>query len=473
MIKFKSANLWDKVKSGFTSLKSTFKELIFDPLSEWWDGGGKEVIISGAAQLGTWLGEGITNGVEFLSNGILSLLGINENEVFSEATAVGKSFWDAFTDAFDGSRIMQAITSAISGVWSVIPAGDQMLLGGYGAAKALSGISPVIKGVQSVASVIGSVSKGTGILGVGAKAVSGIGTGFKHFSEGTYDISQDLGYKEGSGVAYGLGQKLFTVGNSLDATGSGTSVALQGAGAIGGGITAGITLISAGKDIYNATQTEGTESTYNAAKGGTKIAGVATGAAISTMILPGVGTLIGAGIGGLVGSAASDSVAKGISGYDEASESAEEYVARIEGLNSTMEGYSEEAKEVMRQTSLTGERFKEIEKTNLDKWYGDVALSLSEINELSDQAYSNVMGEENIDMLNKYKASVESTNQALARMENAEMQLQKGNYQLEVGMTLNETDSQSYALYVEEYVDGLQEYLSGRRYEAKLGIDCR
>lgn len=455
------ANIWEKVKGGFTSLKETFREVFFNPLSDWWGSGGKESIVSGAAQLGSWLGEGITKGVEFLSGGLLSLLGVDTGGMFSEAADVGSSFWDAFADSFDGGRISSAIANAIGGVWSVLPGWAKVLVGG----KMLSGVSSLVSGARSTLDILGSASKGSGLLGAGAKAVSGIKTGASGFAKGAYDISQDIGFKEGSGAAYGIGQRLFGLGTSLGATGSGLSVALQGAGALGGAVVGAGTLISGGMDIYKATQSDGSEGMYNAVKGGSKLAGVGLGALIGTAILPGLGTLIGAGVGGLAGAFGGEKLARSTSGYDE------DDIRRVQELDAAMQGYSESSRIAARQSTLTASDMENIKRTKLDEWFGDVSLSMNEISKRGQQAFNRAMGAKNIALMSEYSKVSQSAEEDLQDINSSSRQLKSKKYKLELGMSLSQTDSHAYTSIVGEYISSVQSFASNRRYEVEIAAD--
>jgi Mu-like prophage protein len=432
-------NLWGKMKSGFTSLKSTFKEVIFNPLEEWWSGGGKSKVVAGATQVGTWLGEGITNGVKFLSSGILTLLGIENDGVMSDASEVGKGFWGAFTDSFDGAAVTDAIFDAIVGVWSRLPAEMKMLLGGYGASKVFSGIAPMIGAGKSIAGFVGSAGTGTGLLGHGANAAIRMGAG---------NLSSTASLGAGAMSALGLG-------------------------GIAGGVIGGATLISGVKDIYSAANTEGAESSYNAWKGGSKVTGALGGAAIGAgigTVVPVIGTaiggLIGAGVGGLAGTFGGELLGKSISGYDEAE------IKRMQALEKALTGYSESTKNVLRQTKLTVNEFQALKRTKIDEWYGDVSLSAKEVSEYAGNTFKEIVGNKQLKSLDKYKASLESLARTEQTMSSANSVIKETEWRIKTGIKLDVEDAESYVSAIESYVSGAQEYISQKQFSIVAAISA-
>lgn len=439
--------LWNTLSGGARWLKINWQENIAEPFGQWWDSGGKELFTEKGAQLGQWLGQGLTTGAQWLSSGILSLLGIENDGVFAEAASVGESFWSSFTGAIDGEAISSAIVDAVGGVWSKLPGWAQVLLGGYGISKAAGMVSPVIgfgSGLLSfgknVKSIFGSPSGGTGLLGFGANAAIAMGGG---------NLS--------GGMALGAG-----------------GLSALGLGAVGGGIAGTATVISGIGDIGSSLASQGQESAYYGWRAGSKIGGTGlgalTGAALGSVI-PGVGTLIGgligAGLGGLGGSVMGDGLAAWFSGLDEP---IEDYKRRMAGLDKAMAGYSAQSREAIKQTKLTGEEFQALEAQKLSEWYGDVSLSAQETGELARQAFTDIIGPDALRRANAFESAISKTNTSLASLEDNWQTVQNLSWKLETGLTLSEGEKETFISSVEGVISSAQSYLNDKEFQVSAAF---
>lgn len=250
-MEFKEASLGKK----FSML---WKGVITDPLSEWWENGGREKTASTAGKIGSWMGE-------MLTKGLLAIFGatdVLDDSVGTDAgSSVAGSFLRGFLDNFDGSAITQAFVDAIGNIWGALPAWAKTLLGLTGAYKA-GGV------IKNVASMLGSASGTTGLLGIGTNAAINMGAG-----------------NLAGGASLGAG--------ALSALGLASS-----AGLLAGGFTA----VNGGFELYDGIKNnDSTAKKSGGWKLGGSLGGAGLGAAIGSVI-PGVGTLVGAGVGALAGS---------------------------------------------------------------------------------------------------------------------------------------------------------------------------
>lgn len=336
---FKNADLGEKIKI-------VWDEVIWEPFSDWWESKGKPKLIEKMGEFGESLGTGI-------SNGLLSLLGIDVKGVANDGASIGSSFANGFAEGFDGEAVGTALWEAIKkgfpsagkGLTDLLLPGDQGATGGQklmGAGMGYLGLKTaptvfatgagIYKGGKAIADAV-SVVKGTKTA---ADVGKGAGTLAKVFTKGS-GLASKISTKASTSVfnastnlANGTGilGKLSTLGSSL---GSGASTAAGsaavGGGAVLGGILGALGLVDAGTDVYKAVKSNDKKEkkTYGITAG-TKTGMVASGAGIGAAIgsvVPGVGTaagaFIGAGIGGVgalfggdkVGSALSDATDEG------------------------------------------------------------------------------------------------------------------------------------------------------------------
>ena len=417
---FKNASLGEKIKM-------LWKGAISDPLKEWWDGGGKEKTAATAGKIGKWIGT-------MMKKGILALLGITDllkegGVDESGGMSVAQSFAKGFVDGFDVDAITDKLVDAISNVWNALPWWAKTLLIGYGGSKLAIGGSHLIS------------------------AIGSIGTGLQKMI-GTFNIASSafpILTSSGSGLA-GLAGKL---GVKLGASTTGTALAMGSAG-LAGGVTAGATLISGGADLYDAFTTDDeTEKKANYASGGTKLGGVAVGAAIGTAIAPGVGTLIGAGIGGLVGWIAGDSWAESIR------EDAEEAERAAAAAKYESQGMKDAIMEGEKSAEELAEEFAKAKFENAKKHFGDIALSAAEISRLVEQ----IVWADGITNYEKFTSATKQAAASLETMKGAAEQTDRWLWKAGFGVTFNEDERESIIESFNEYVSSAQSFIENKHYE--------
>lgn len=104
---------------------------------------------------------------------------------------------------------------------------------------------------------------------------------------------------------------------------------------------------------------------------------------------------------------------------------------------------------------------------NLAEHFGDITLSMEELNE----AARNTLGEGLFNAIDEMgKASGKSTELYQSMQDNIR-ELNKANWKISLGIDFDESDEASYMQTVDSYVKNAQEYVSNKGYELKLAVD--
>ena len=411
---FKNASLGEK-------FKMLWKGVITDPLREWWEGGGREKTVQTAGEIGSWLGKTITNGLL----AIFSITDILDDENASKLGEEGgmniaQSFAKGFKDNFDGSAITKAFVDAICDVWNALPSWGKILIGGYGIGKAAGGLANLASGLSSFAG------------------------GFKNVM-GSFDILDY--YTVGTGGT-GLLNILGKAGAGLGATTS-TGAILAGGAGIAGGLAAGASIIKGGMDLYRGYTTDNkVEAKASKVSGYTTLGGVATGAAIGTMFGP-LGTLIGAGIGGLVGWFAGNKQADNIR------------AAVYE---------SEEMKAALKDSEMSAEELAQTlakaKWENANKHFGDIKLSLSEIERLADQ----IVWGDDITYYEKFSTAVKAAEANLQTLKSAADNTERWMWKAGLGVKFSEDEIESIVASFDEYINSAKSFVENKHYEFTAAV---
>ena len=337
--------LWDGI------IANPFSQWWENDVIPWWDGTAIPWIQDKAGKLGTSIGKG-------LSDGLLTLLGVDVVGMAETGSSVAGSFVQGFKDGFDGSAVTDAFVDAISNVWNALPGWAKLLLGGYGALKVGSGVSSLIGGASNLVGHIGS------FIGTPGNAMVS-GTGLS-------SLLANVGYGATGGAA----------GSAL----SGGAAALTGLGVTAGLATGAATAISGGVDLYNGFKNnDAVKKKTGAWKTGGALGGAAAGAAIGTAL---GGPLIGTALGALAGS---------VVGWWQSSKIEEEARKEAEKLQKA----AEKAKQ--RQIVLA-----KIAEEKFSKRFGNIRLSAAEV----EKAVTNMIGQDVIDRAN-------AAGDAIAQMESS------------------------------------------------------
>lgn len=445
---WKNADLFGKIGIAWD-------ELVAEPFAEWWDSKGHAFFVGKAGSLGRGLGTA-------LSGGLLTLLGVDVNGITDEATNVGSAFAKGFAEGFDADLVMDKIQGAIKGIFKnaakILPGGEEADLSSWLSAALIAKVaSPLISGgINTVklgktifgsgpdglglgSTIIGSAAKGTGLKGLGA----------------TMGMT---GLKLGSGAASGAG------------------LIAAGTAATAGGVIGGATLISGGVDLYKGFKSQDKEEAAAYKESGAwKIGGVAAGAAAGAAIgsvVPvlgtAVGALIGAGVGGIAGWIKGDSAKKE---YEENLKKAQEEAEALALAEEQAKYESQELKDALADTSMTAEEFGQLFQKavgqNLKDHFGDIKLSMQEIQDIAKKM---TFGE-NIEAVTKFADASAQTEQAYSNMEAAISDMEKLNWKASLGLKFDDAEVEEYVAGVEALILNAADYLESKHYEAKTALD--
>lgn len=416
---WKFGNIGDKIKLLWDGL-------VADPLSEWWNGGGREKAIETAGNIGKDLGE-------ILKTGLLTIFGMTDalngsgSAAMSAGTSIAKSFAEGFAEGFDASLITGKLKEALGNIWDAIPGWAKFLTGGIIGSKVVGGLSKAVLGgidlYKNAAKVIGSANAGTGLLGLGANAAIMLGAGNR------------------------------AGGASLSAG----ALSAIGLGSIAGGLISGVGLISAYNDFKNARNaTNELDRQANNARGSGKVLGFGTGAAVGAATgahffgigaIPGV--LIGGGIGTLIGWTSGDNAARNI---ESAKFATEEMKAAIQDTNMS-------AEELART-------FDKAVYTDMKKRFGDIELSLAEIQRLSDQ----IVWGDNLSTFSAYNDAAQTAAADLQSYQTAFGDTSKWMWKAGFGVKFNEEEVGNIKAAFDEQINAAKDYVSDKHYELTQAV---
>lgn len=448
----------------FGKISIAWDELVAEPFSDWWNGSGKVKVAGVARDIGVGIGTAI-------STGIMALMGIDVSSVVDEGSSIGRQFAEGFTEGMNGVSIAGALGTLLTGSLS-------------SAAKLLpGGEAPDITSLLSaaaIAKVAGPMfSLGSGVFKAGKGIYKSATGGVLNKVIGNFSVADELagvGNVSGSGL-------LGLAGKAGMALGSGAStsagLAAAGGGAILGGVVGGATLISGGMDAFDAYNSykSGNKEAAKAqgTSAGLKVGGVAAGAAAGAAIgsvIPGLGTvvggLIGAGIGGLAGWFGGNKVKED---YEEAAAAAENLEQKSKYALEGAKFDSQELKEAFDDTNVSAEQFgammQEATSNKIRDSFGDIKLSMQEIQEAAEQ----IVFADQAEALNKFSAAAETADSSLSALQSSFQTMDKLNWKASLGMELDEGDISEYISAVDAMIESSKQYLEDKHYEATAAID--
>ena len=452
---FRNASLGGKIKL-------LWEGTVVDPLKEWWN---SEEVQSWIDEKKEWLGKKAGEWGESLgrglSNGLLTLLGVDVTDAIGEGVSLGASFAEGFAEGFDGSAVTDALVDAIKNVWSQLPTWAKWLIGGYVGGKAIQGTASLINGIGTIAGGIGKVVGGT-------KAF--IGTTGNAMMQGTglLNTFANTGYALTGGATTAGGY--FGAGTAM----TGAQAAAIGGASIAGGVMAGASTIKGGIDLYQSYKAykagDMTEAKANAASGGTAIGGVASGAAIGATIgsiIPGLGTavggLIGAGIGGVAGWFGGEKWAKKIREDAEAAKYA-----------------SEDMKEAVKDSEISAEELQQIFQNacwdDMKDRFGDIELSMEEIEKLA----KNVVYDLDSAAMKKFAEASAQAEKSLANFKSAASDMDRLNFDMgehawkfNMGIEekLSDEEIADVKARVQNFIDSAETALSDQHYQFNAAVE--
>lgn len=443
----------------FGKISIAWDELVAEPFSDWWNGSGKVKVAGVARDIGVGIGTAI-------STGIMALMGIDVSSVVDEGSSIGRQFAEGFAEGMNGVSIAGALGTLLMGSLSsagkILPGGEAPDITSLMSAVALAKVAGPI---FSLGSGVFKAGKGIYKSATGGVLKSIIG------SASVADELAGVGTMTGTGLIGGLAKIGANLGGASIAS-TGTGLALAGGGAVAGGLIGGAALISSGFDAYDAYKAykkgDVEKAKASATSAGLTAGGALTGAAIGTAILPGVGTLIGAGIGGLAGWFGGNKVKED---YEEAAAAAENLEQKSKYALEGAKFDSQELKEAFDDTNVSAEQFgammQEATSNKIRDSFGDIKLSMKEIQEAAEQ----IVFADQAEALNKFSAAAETADNSLTTLQSSFQTMDKLNWKASLGMTLDEGDISEYISAVDSMIESSKQYLEDKHYEATAAID--
>lgn len=461
-----ATNEW-KNADFFGKVSIAWNEIIAEPFQDWWGSTGHALFIDKASSIGRGVGVAI-------SNGLLSLLGIDVSEAIDEGASIGAAFAKGLTEGFDVEAVKEKVWSEIQGVFSnagkIFPGGERADLSSWLSAALIAkiGFSMVgmgIEGAGHIKNIFGNRTvtdengETTVVPGIGRRIIgsASAGTGL-------------LGF--GTNMAINLGAGNLAGGASLSAG----ALSAIGLGAAAGAAVGGATLISGGADLYKGfTSKDKDEAAAYKEAGAWKVGGVAAGAAagaaIGSIIGPlgiAAGAIIGAGVGGIAGWIKGDSAKKE---YEENLKAAQEQAEALALAEEQAKYESQDLKDALADTNMTasefGKKFQKAVGENLQSHFGDVKLSMQEIQDI----VRKITFEKNIEGITKFSSASESAKQSISNMEATIVNMDKLNWKASLGMEFSDADIQEYMAGVDALIKNATNYVENKHYEAKTAID--
>ena len=415
---FKNADMFGKVDMIWKgAFKNPFEDWWNKTVKPWWDTKAMPWLSEKAQGVGEIIGKG-------LSEGLLTLLGVDVAGAAEDGISIGASFVKGFMKGFDAGAITKAIVKAIGDVWGALPWWAKIMVGGRAAAGAANMLTGGLSGIMKVA---GGIKGGIGAMqaGTGAAGNLALMTMQSYENAGMYSAIP--------GVA---------------------GSAMLGAGAVAGGVVGGATVASGIYDMakaggdQNLNAGEGTMARATFEGGASKLAGVGMGALIGTAIMPGIGTAIGAGVGGVAGILGSKLIKK----------NAAESIRTMKELEEAAKS-SAEADEVLQER-----RNKIYEATQ--KEFGKLAMSADEVNKVVDNMFK-----KSVTGISAFNKATADANNAFTTMESTATELDKIHWKIGVGYKMNKEESKDYKKVINDYIDQTNQYLENSHYEINAAVD--
>lgn len=105
-------------------------------------------------------------------------------------------------------------------------------------------------------------------------------------------------------------------------------------------------------------------------------------------------------------------------------------------------------------------------RANLDAHFGDIALSLSDLQETA----AHIVQSQDLDAIRESISALEKADGIADEIETATEALNKMNWKVSVGMELSETEQEEYRSQIESYIASTQEYLTQKQYAVNIAV---
>ncbi|WP_313152379.1 phage tail tape measure protein [Lacrimispora sp.] len=106
-------------------------------------------------------------------------------------------------------------------------------------------------------------------------------------------------------------------------------------------------------------------------------------------------------------------------------------------------------------------------KSNLKEHFGDITLSVKELNE----AAKNTLGSGLFQSIDQFKGAGAKSKDIFQSMKRDLHEIAKTKWNLSVGIEFDEEDSEAYEIAIQNYLQGAQDYVDSKGYELSLAID--
>ena len=399
------------------------------------------------------LGETLKSG---LSGGISNLLGIDVSGMQNEFTSIGASFAAGFTKGFDieaiSTPLYEGFNKILGNVTKMFSGGKVSGTSSNSILKMVGEVTPLISSISggiNIAKSIGSAAKGTGIIGSGALAAIDLGAG---------NLPGNASLSAGALSGIGLGS-------------------------VAGGVAGAAGLVHGAMDLYEGFTSDNSEKAEAYTKAGAvEMIGVGSGALAGAAIgsvVPVLGTaagaLIGAGIGAIGSWIAGDKIKE-----DYEKEEAERQKALMNQQKSydvlgmdidDVKFKTKELNEALHDSETSTEEFAKMYQEalgdNLKQHFGEVTLSLKEIQSIADK----VVLDKDAKNIQKYSEAADRASSSQANLNSSSSELDKQNWKVSLGMKLDEAEREEYRTAIDNFVEDARTYLEDSHYQATMSVE--
>lgn len=417
------------------------------------------------------LGETLRSG---LSGGISTLLGIDVSGMQNEFASIGTSFAAGFMKGFDFEAIS---TPLYEGFNKMLGNVSKMLSGGE--SSEVSSFDSVMEVAENASTLIDLVSGG---IDLGEKLF-----GPRDTADGEPLIRTIIGSADAGTGILGFGTKIATKLGAGSLAGGGTlsagALSGIGLGSVAGGVAGVAGLVHGAMDLYEGFTTDDKEKAEAYTKAGAvEMIGVGSGAIAGAAIgsvVPVLGTaagaLIGAGVGAIGSWIAGDKIKE-----DYEKEEAERQKALINQQKSydvlgmdidDVKFKTEELNEALHDSETSTEEFAKMYQEalgdDLKKHFGEVTLSLKEIQNIADK----VVLDKEAKSIQRYSQAAGKASSSQANLNSSSSELDKQNWKVSFGMKLDEAEREEYRTAIDNFVEDARTYLEDTHYQATMSVE--
>lgn len=105
-------------------------------------------------------------------------------------------------------------------------------------------------------------------------------------------------------------------------------------------------------------------------------------------------------------------------------------------------------------------------RANLDAHFGDIALSLSDLQEIA----AHIVQSEDLDMIRESVLAMDEAEGIADSIKDTTAALNKMNWKISMGMELGEAEQEEYRSQIESYIASTQEYLTQKQYAVNIAV---